>query len=116
LRPTLHVSDLAPGDIPKTLVLAYRLHDEIRMVGLLLIRTGNVLARAVVLASSAVAPINDDWFAQTGLVVVLIILLVGGVAILAIGLGHLVRDLRQWYPRSHKITIQSSVSERINRP
>jgi hypothetical protein len=85
------------------------------MVGLLLIRTGSVLARAVVLASSAVvAPINDDWFAQTGLGVILIILLVGGVAILAIGLGHLVRDLWQWYPRSHEITIQRSVSERID--
>ena len=84
------------------------------MVGLLLIRTGSVLARAVVLASSAVAPIKDDWFAQTGLGVILIILLVGGVAILGIGLGHLVRDLWQWYPRSDKITIQRSVSERID--
>jgi len=86
------------------------------MVGLLLIRTGSVLARAVVLAPLAVASINDDWFAQTGLGVILIILLAGGVAILAIGLGHLARDLWQWYPRSHKITIQRSVSERIDLP
>jgi hypothetical protein len=83
------------------------------MVGLLLIPTGSVLARAVVLASSAVAPTNDDWFAQTALGVILAILLVGGVAILAIGLRHLVRDLWQWYPRSHRITfnvVSQSVS------
>jgi hypothetical protein len=86
------------------------------MVGLLLIRTGSVLARAVVLASLAVAPINDDWLAQTGLGVILIILLVGGVAILATGLGHLVRDLWQWYRPSHEITIQHNVSERIDLP
>jgi hypothetical protein len=86
------------------------------MVGLLLIPTGGVLVRAVVLASSAVAPINDDWFAQTALGVILAILLVGGVAILAIGLRHLVRDLWQWYPRSDRITIQRSVSERIDLP
>ena len=97
-------------------MLACRLHDEIRMVGLLLIRTGSVLARAVVLASLAVASINDDWFAQTGLGVILIILLAGGVGTLAIGVGHLARDLWQWYPRSHKITIQRSVSERIDLP
>ena len=97
-------------------MLACRVHDQIRMVGLLLIRTGSVLARAVVLASSVVAPINDDWFAQSGLGVILIILLLGGVSILAIGLGHLVRDLWQWYPPSQKITIQRSVSERIDLP
>jgi hypothetical protein len=68
----------------------------------LLIRTGGVLARTVVLASSPVARIYDDWFAQTGLGVILIILVVAGVAILAIGLRHLVRDLWQWHLRSHK--------------
>jgi hypothetical protein len=70
------------------------------MIPLLFIRTSSVLARSVVLTS--LARINDDWFAQSGLGVVLIILLAGGVAIVAIGLGHLLRDLWQLRLRSHK--------------
>jgi hypothetical protein len=67
-----------------------------------------MLAGAVVLASSAVISVNTDWFAQTGLTATLIVLLVGGLAILTIGFRDLLRDLWNWHLQSHKDNHTSS--------
>ena len=73
-----------------------------RMVRLLLMRAVTVLAGAGMLVSSAVVSINNDWFAETGLTVTLIVLLIGGIAILTIGVRDLLRDLWQWHLQAHK--------------
>jgi hypothetical protein len=72
------------------------------MVRLLLTRTVTVLAGAGMLVSSAVVSVNYDWFAQTGLTVTLIVLLIGGITILTVGVRDLLRDLWQWHLQSHK--------------
>jgi hypothetical protein len=78
------------------------------MIRLLLIRAVTVLAGAVALASSAAISVNTDWFAQAGLTVTLIVLLVGGLAILTIGFRDLLRDLWNWHLQSHKGNHSSS--------
>jgi hypothetical protein len=77
------------------------------MVRLLLTRAVTVLTGAV-LVSSALVSVNNDWLAQTGLTVTLIVLLVGGLAILTIGFRGLVRDLWKWHLQSRKDSHSSS--------
>jgi hypothetical protein len=79
-----------------------------RMVRLLLTRVVTVLAGAAVLLSSALAYLNNDWLAQTGLTITLIVLLVGGLAILTIGFRDLLRDLWKWHSESRKDSHSSS--------
>jgi len=51
---------------------------------------------------------NTDWFAQTGLTATLIVLLVGGLAILTFGFRDLLRDLWNWHLQSRKSNHSSS--------
>ena len=78
------------------------------MIRLLLTRAFTVLVGATVLVSSAVVSVNNDWLPETGLTVTLIVLLVGGIAILTIGVRDLLRDLWQWHLQSRKDIHSSS--------
>jgi hypothetical protein len=72
------------------------------MVRLLLTRAVTVLAGGAMLASSAAITLNNDWFAQTGLTITLIVLLAGGLAILTMGFRDLITDLWHWHLQSRK--------------
>jgi hypothetical protein len=45
---------------------------------------------------AASATVGDSWIAQTGLTLVLVILLVGGIAFFFLGIRDLIRDLRRF--------------------
>jgi hypothetical protein len=71
-------------------------------------RAVTLLAGAAVLVSSALVSVNNDWLAQTGLTVTLIVLLVGGLAILTIGFRDLLRDLWKWHSQAREDSHSSS--------
>ena len=61
-----------------------------------------VRASAVVVILWAVLSSEGPWFAQAGLAVILMVLLVAGVLLLALGTWDLIRDLRHSLHASHK--------------
>ena len=62
---------------------------------MLLIHTARIVSAALVLLVTF--SVEGSWFAQTGLTVMLMLLLIGGVVVLLVGVRDLVRDLWHLY-------------------
>ncbi|HLH30540.1 MAG TPA: hypothetical protein VKY31_05020 [Terriglobia bacterium] len=65
------------------------------MARMLLIHTARIVSAALVLLVTF--SVEGSWFAQTGLTVMLMLLLIGGVVVLLVGVRDLVRDLWHLY-------------------